>query len=79
MRDSFDGNNPLGRGGDGIPAKVHGSSASVVGVTDENKFHASLSGNRFDHTQRQLQRIQNGALFNMKFQVSQSVGVNLCV
>ncbi len=63
---------PLGGGGECVVAKgSHGRGAGVVGLAGEDEFHAGLSGDGVDHTERAAFAFEDWALLDVEFEIAE--------
>jgi len=75
---TLDGNDPLGRGGNRIVAKMHGRGARMIGAAQKFELHPCLSHDGFHCTKRPSERFEDRSLLDVKFQVGKRVVAERC-
>ena len=69
----FDGCDPFGGGGESVVAEGHRSGAGVVGVAGEGELGAGLARDAVDDAEREVFAFEDGALFDVEFEVGEGV------
>uniref|UniRef100_E6QLB7 Uncharacterized protein n=1 Tax=mine drainage metagenome TaxID=410659 RepID=E6QLB7_9ZZZZ len=64
----FDGEGPLGGGGEGVVAEMHGGGSGVVGVADEGKGATSLADDGGDDAEAEVFGFKDWSLFDVDFE-----------
>src|SRR5271166_5895075 len=78
MRGALDSNDPLGGGGDGIVAEMHGRCARMVSAAQKLERHTGLSSDGVYCSERPPYGFEDRSLLDVKFQVGERVFTQNC-